>query len=212
METVTIQGVEITEGGYLGVVDTAKLVRKALKREFPGFKFSVRSDSYSMGASIDVSWTDGPTEAQVDEIVSDYRGSRFDGMIDLKYGVAHWLTPDGVATVQRTYGHSYNGPQGNEEVTPERPEGAVAVHFGADYIHTRRTVTPEFLASLVPLVTDNGDGDANTERCNGCGGWEITHTYVVKIPRYSDDELWTEILCSVECATRKLARYTAAPA
>lgn len=41
---------------YFSAADTAKLVRAALKRSFPGTRFFVRSKTYSAGASIDVSW------------------------------------------------------------------------------------------------------------------------------------------------------------
>jgi len=69
---------------YVSVAETAKLVRAALKAAFPGITFSVRSKSYSMGASISVRWTDGPTEKDVERITGEYRGATFDGMIDLK--------------------------------------------------------------------------------------------------------------------------------
>lgn len=69
---------------YISVSDTAKLVRSTLKADFPNTKFSVRSSSYSGGASITVSWTDGPTERQVTELVGQYSGSTFDGMQDLR--------------------------------------------------------------------------------------------------------------------------------
>jgi hypothetical protein len=72
------------EKTYISVADTAKLVRASVKEAFPGVKFSVRSRSYSMGASIDVSWTDGPNSAQVDAVVKRFQGSYFDGMIDYK--------------------------------------------------------------------------------------------------------------------------------
>jgi len=69
---------------YISVAETAKLVRAALKAAFPGVTFSIRSKSYSMGASISVRWTDGPTEKDVERITGEYRGATFDGMIDLK--------------------------------------------------------------------------------------------------------------------------------
>lgn len=69
---------------YISVADTAKLVRTALKASFTTIKFSVKSKSYSGGASITVSWTDGPTAKEVDFVVSKYQGASFDGMIDLK--------------------------------------------------------------------------------------------------------------------------------
>lgn len=67
---------------FISVAETAKLVRAALKENFPGVKFSVRSDSYAGGASIDVYWTDGPTESAVVAIVNQFRGADFDGMTD----------------------------------------------------------------------------------------------------------------------------------
>lgn len=67
---------------YVGVVEIAKLVRKALKETFPGVKFSVRSEKYAGGASIDIFYTDGPTRDQVDSVTSPFRGAYFDGMTD----------------------------------------------------------------------------------------------------------------------------------
>ena len=81
MDTITRNN---TERKYISCTDTAKLVRKALKKNFPNVKFSVRSSSYSGGASIDVSWTDGPVSQRVDKVIKPFAGSTFDGMIDLK--------------------------------------------------------------------------------------------------------------------------------
>lgn len=69
---------------YISVADTAKLVRKVLKEACPAIKFSVRSKSYSGGASMDICWTDGPTEADIKALVGRFEGSSFDGMEDLK--------------------------------------------------------------------------------------------------------------------------------
>jgi hypothetical protein len=69
---------------YISVVDTAKLVRAALKESFAGVKFSVISDSYAGGASINIKYKDGPTEAQVESVISNFKGAYFDGMIDYK--------------------------------------------------------------------------------------------------------------------------------
>ena len=41
---------------YLTCAETAKLIRKDLKKNFPKIKFSVMSNTYSMGASIRVNW------------------------------------------------------------------------------------------------------------------------------------------------------------
>lgn len=69
---------------YLTVAETAKLVRKALKAEFPAVTFAVRSKSYSGGASVSVNWVDGPTEEMVKRVVARFEGAEFDAMIDLK--------------------------------------------------------------------------------------------------------------------------------
>ena len=69
---------------YLSCAETAKLVRAALKESFPGVKFSVKSSTYAGGASINVSYTDGPSASQVEGITSAFQGSYFDGMTDYK--------------------------------------------------------------------------------------------------------------------------------
>lgn len=69
---------------YISVTDTAKIIRGELKKHFPGVIFRVRSSSYSMGASIDISWTDGPTSKEVRVITNQFNGSIFDGMTDMK--------------------------------------------------------------------------------------------------------------------------------
>lgn len=102
-----------SEKSYLSCAETAKLVRKALKATFPGVKFSVRSSTYAGGASIDVSWTDGPTSYAVDSVLHLYSGASFDGMIDLK---------------------SYHDSMiANEDGSVE------TVHFGADFVMGQRS-------------------------------------------------------------------------
>lgn len=57
----------------------AQNMRIELKKEWPKIKFSVKSD-YSR---VNVSWTDGPTEAQVKNIIDKYQGGHFNGMEDI---------------------------------------------------------------------------------------------------------------------------------
>lgn len=66
----------------IDTADVAKLARKALAQTFPATVFRVRISRYSMGSSIDVSWTDGPSRKRVEEEVGWYRGSTFDGRDD----------------------------------------------------------------------------------------------------------------------------------
>ena len=79
-DTVAQAIVAAGETGYLSCAETAKLIRRDLREAFPGVKFSVRSDTYSGGASIDIRWTDGPRTAKVEPITERYQGAGFDGM------------------------------------------------------------------------------------------------------------------------------------
>lgn len=76
---------------YLTCAETAQLVRAALKEAFPGVKFSVRSSTYSGGASINIGWTDGPNDSQVSAVTEKFSGSYFDGSIDYKGNVYHMI-------------------------------------------------------------------------------------------------------------------------
>lgn len=90
---------------YISATDTAKLVRKALKENFPSTKFSVRTTQYAGGASLDVNWTGGPTTPKVDAVVKNFEGSEPDASGDfcdpvihekdgqrIHYGARHILT------------------------------------------------------------------------------------------------------------------------
>lgn len=107
---------------FLDVTATAKLVRAALKEAFPGITFSVRCDRYSMGASIDVRWEDGPTEVQVVTVTDPYRRSDFDGSDD--------------STSYRPATMTADGP----------------VRFGADFITTSRRLSAGLKALLIDDV------------------------------------------------------------
>lgn len=107
---------------YLTCAETAKLVRAALRRAFPGVRFSVRSDTYAGGASIDVAWTDGPTPAAVERVARRFEGASFDGQIDLKsYHESLLAGPDG--TVEQ-------------------------VAYGADFIFCQRELSEGYTARL----------------------------------------------------------------
>lgn len=81
----------------------AKNIRIELRAAFPSVKFSVRSERFAGGNSINVFWTDGPTSDQVDAIIGKYQAGSFDGMQDLyiyersdfrtKHGEAKYVFP-----------------------------------------------------------------------------------------------------------------------
>lgn len=66
---------------------SAKVLKGYLQQLFPSTKFSVKSDTFSMGCSIDVSYTDGPLAEEVDAIAGLFEYGRFDAMQDLSYSV-----------------------------------------------------------------------------------------------------------------------------
>jgi hypothetical protein len=60
----------------------AALIRKELKAAFKDTKFSVTSESYSMGDSVSVCWENGPNREAVHAIVGKYQYGHFDSMTD----------------------------------------------------------------------------------------------------------------------------------
>lgn len=66
-----------------GSAQAAAAIREELKTKFKGVKFSVTSDNFSMGNSVDIRWTDGPTEDEVSAISGKYQYGHFNGMEDI---------------------------------------------------------------------------------------------------------------------------------
>lgn len=140
--------IEAGQKDYLSCAETAKLVRGELKRSFPGVKFSVRSKTYSGGASIDVSWTDGPTDDEVKAKIGIYAGADFDGMIDLKTHGSAWLEPDGSAKMAHFRGTESSGGYLPEAIGDPPSANSREVSFGADYVFTQRSYSEAFLAKI----------------------------------------------------------------
>ena len=78
---------------YIHCKEQAQMIRKRLKQEFPGTKFSVRIGSGH--GRINIRYTNGPGKKAVQEIVNQYQGGGFDGMIDMEYHYKHMILPDG---------------------------------------------------------------------------------------------------------------------
>lgn len=72
------------KGGYHSTAAmAAAAIKTELQEKFPGIKFSVKSDTYSMGSSVRASWDDGPSYDEVDSLISKYQYGHFDGMNDI---------------------------------------------------------------------------------------------------------------------------------
>jgi Large polyvalent protein associated domain 29 len=142
---------------YLSCAETAKLVRAALKKAFPGIKFSVRSDTYAGGASIRVRWTDGPSTKAVKDVAGAYAGGGFDGMIDMAYSVDSWLMPDGSASWASSPGTT--GSKGVYEPYDHAAPapGAKKVRFGADFVFCDKDWSVEtYTAAVKKVCADYG--------------------------------------------------------
>jgi len=177
---------------YIGTVDTAKLIRKHLKKAFPDTKFSVRSSIYSGGSSISVSYTNGPKDSDVESICKSYEGSGFDGMIDLKFSKSHWMLPNGEVILAHTDG-TQDSRGIYSTITNEKPHpDAVRVSFGSDYVFVSREVTEDWtLKACKALAKDYGvdfkDEDLNN-RCPDevCHDWSTWNQRVYRIIQHLD--------------------------
>lgn len=63
--------------------NAAAAIRAELKTAFPDIKFSVTSDNFAGGDAVRVSWADGATDEQVNNIVKKYQYGSFNGMEDI---------------------------------------------------------------------------------------------------------------------------------
>ncbi|OZB38145.1 MAG: hypothetical protein B7X48_14310 [Acidiphilium sp. 34-60-192] len=141
---------------YFSCAETAKLVRNELKSRFPGVKFSVRSNTYAGGASIDVSWVDGPAAKIVDAVVGQFAGGRFDSSIDMAYNVSHWMTQDGRIVIASNPGTGdQKGSHSAERNWMPEPD-AKLVHFGADFIFTKRAISPNLARRALDRLAAKG--------------------------------------------------------
>lgn len=159
----------------VGLTDTAKLIRAALKDAFPGVKFSVTSKSYSGGCSISVRWVDGPSDKEVSAVCSPYEGADFDGSIDLKTYASAWFSEDGKVSVAHASGTVGSMGQVPEVIGSAHNPNAIEVHFSADYIHTHREFSPAAKRAALAAVL---------ARWAGCAELNPQPQYVERVSAY----------------------------
>lgn len=63
----------------------SKNIKKHLAFLFPGVKFSVKAESFSMGCSINIEFATGPTQKEVSEELKVFEYGRFNSMEDYSY-------------------------------------------------------------------------------------------------------------------------------
>lgn len=126
---------------YLSAADTAVCLRAQLAKHFPAVKFSVTSSNYSMGCSISIRWTDGPTWPEVNDIAQNYSFAGFDGSIDLKYSQDRWLARDGSMSLAHSEGTTGSRGSCRESLGDPHAPDCVLVRHGADYVSTSREIS-----------------------------------------------------------------------
>jgi hypothetical protein len=159
---------------FISVAETAKLIRAALKKAFPTVKFAVRSKKYAGGASINVSWTDGPTAKQVEAITGQFQSAGFDGSIDFGYSVSHWLMPDGTIQIARNSGSACTGGYDEGCDNPQPHPDAVKVHFGSSYVFADRSYSVPMVRRALDKLERTWGGfsaaDVEVAECEYGGG------------------------------------------
>ena len=160
----------------IDAAETAKLIRKRLKVAFPGTKFSVRTSRYSGGASIDVRWTDGPTDAMVSAVTKPYQGGGFDSSIDLAYSSEAYLTADGRAVFASTEGTegSIGSVSAGRAWMPE--PGCERVRFSVNFVFTTRQFSRRMCESALAAHGRKwGEDDVKDVKLTGSDryGWSL---------------------------------------
>mgnify|MGYP000208596177 CR=1 FL=1 len=127
---------------FIETTEVAKLIRKQLKRHFPGTKFSVRTQP---GSSIRIRWTDGPAERVVHRVVRQFSGATFDSTIDLKKRKVSYLLPDGSAMLADAPGTTENaGVIPAEKHAAPHPDARL-VRFMCDFIFCYREISEQYV-------------------------------------------------------------------
>ena len=66
----------------LSAAESSRLLKKALRRDFPLTRFSVRMSRGTGYGNCHVAWTEGPTGDEVRSVTEHFCGRGFDGMTD----------------------------------------------------------------------------------------------------------------------------------
>ena len=152
----------MTEKRYVSATETAKLIRRQLKKRHPDTKFSVRSGH----DSINIGWIDGPLTSEVDDELCGFKGGGFDGMIDMAYYSDSWLMPDGTACFASTTGTEGSRGTVPADDTAKPHASAERVRFGAKYIFTSRESSPAAWWDAAKLVAGFWDFDPTASPVN----------------------------------------------
>lgn len=174
---------------YLTTAETAKLVRKELKKNFPGVKFSVRSD----GNALRIEYTDGPLSSEVKKITDAYSGAGFDGMVDYEYYKSHYYNElTGEVCLAVNQGSACTGGYVEKEVgSVPTGEGWKLVSFGSKYVFVTHHLSVEVLEEAVEMTSKKLGFDSNLVEVvySDYGSWVKTEKLVANLG-WSNETQW----------------------
>ena len=179
--------------------EVAVLVRARLKTAFPGFRFSVRSD-YN---TVDIHWTDGPTERLVEPHTKGFSFGGFDGMIDLAFDGSRWLLPDGTMRVAHCLGTEGSGGTVPAVATDCPAPGAFMVKYGPRYVFCHRSVSHARYAWLASASADYYDlaWDPTQPIWNQSAKGDYLTTWARKWERLTEERIgWAALQERIGCA------------
>ena len=151
----------------------------------------MRSEKYSLGASINIRWADGPRQKIVRQLTRGFQSASFDGMNDLETPQDSWLLPDGTAEVAErpeSYGGSIPG-YFSDAPSPD----AELVYFGSHYVSCQREVTgyeDRYQASL-KMIRENCHCDGAPPNDRFGNNW-VSHLAMAMASDYDINETLEE--------------------
>lgn len=91
------------------VKESAKMVRIVLKENHPAVKFSVRISRFAGGSSVEISWTDGPTESEVGKLTAHLKGYH-NGFYNEYIITSRWTSREVMEAAARAAAEYYEVP------------------------------------------------------------------------------------------------------
>lgn len=150
---------------------STKQVAALLRTRFPGVRFSVRCSTGTAAAWINVTYNDGPTVAQVDEICGKYEGRTFDGMTDTYTDHGTTLIAGEPGEMPTEVRYCCDGINTSRDFTPTG-------HLIAQQIVRERSNMPHLtLCDTDGVLVDGRDitGGQGSEFNDGWHGWDRPH-------------------------------------
>ena len=143
--------------------ETAAQMRKALREAFPATKFSVRMSRGTGYGWFDLTWADGPSTTQVQQVTDRFRDQRFDSMSDSYVPVEARLYAVEDHEMPVLIEYSCSGANGSRTFSPEARAWAAAVIRAAwpEVDTAGWTTCPVALLGEIALTHPHGDLDGH---------------------------------------------------